>query len=1773
MTTTRRKTPWFTNLISATIFLLLFLFIHPSSEGQDIASATFVQSKDVFTDISSPNGITLNSDGTAMFLCGTSFATEDVVYTYDLSVAYDLSTAVRNVAKTFVMGNSEYSITPQDLVFKADGSVLFVVGSYFDLNTFDMADSLYSFSLSTPFDVSTAVLENRSKFSVALEEDFTSGVELNSDGSKIFIIGKTNDQVIEYNLSVAHDITTASVGSTFSVNVETGSPESFRFSQDGLMMYAVHLDMGANQSAVYTYSLSSAYDISTATFAGPGESLVLDFNDIRPSGLAFGGASKMYLFGTNGSGSPVREYDLEVTPDDVTPPVVTVDLLVTNVASPELTGTVDDATATIEVTVGGNAYAATNNGATWTLDAGTITPDLTEGTYEVSVSATDPANNVGTDDTSDELIVDLTVPTVTIDALVTNVASPELTGTVDDASALIEVTVGGNAYAATNNGTTWTLDAGTITPDLTEGTYDVSVSATDMATNAGTDDTADELTVDLTAPIVTVDALTTNVASPELTGTIDDATAAIEVTVGGSAYTATNNGTTWTLAAGTITPDLADDTYEVSVSATDAATNTGTDATTNELVIDTTTPVVTVDALTTNVVSPELTGTIDDASATIEVTVGGNTYTATNNGTTWTLDAGTISPDLADDTYEVSVSATDGAGNIGTDETETELTIDLVSPGVAIVDESGNAPTAVSGDFTILIAFVEPGAEVAEAVTGFDVSEIVLTNAEISGDLTSFGDAYVVTVSPDGNGTITIAIAADAAMDLAGNGNTSISLEILYDIDPPTVTISGAPASVSYYDLSPFSVSFEFSEALAADEAGFDLTDIAVTNGAVSNLLVSNDPLIYTADITPDGQGDISIEVGGGTIQDLAGNALVGLVQENITMTGPFSGGTGTSQDPYQIENKTDLKNLSDHSSFWSSHFIQTADITFEVTDFGADGSFYYDGQGFSPIGRVNHAFDGSYDGDGHVIYGLTITRADQNNIGMFGYIAGSVSNIGLSDLSVTGKEFVGGLVGAGVANISSSYASGEVNGDTDVGGLIGGGSMTSAIRDSYSMCTVNGNSEIGGLIGSASSTTLSNAYAAGVVSGNSSVGGFIGSIDGSSVVTGCFWNTKSSGQESGVGSGDEVSTLLGITTDEMRLQSTFTGAEWDFTDTWQMDNGCVTGGFPILKWQDNPEAVQVRLGEDVSQCGGTVTLDAGTSGTTYLWSTGATTQTIDVTTSGTYSVVSSKENVCDGADEIEVTIFTQPEFTLAAPTPSCGEYTIDGPDGFASYSWSNGESTQSITVTASGTYTLTVTNEDGCTAEDEVEVIVNEIPVITVAGAENPACGGIEFTLTATATIGEVTWYDTETKDNVLSTEASFTTTISKATNFWVEAVNADCNSLKEVVVNAKYCYSGGTGTETDPYLISNKYDLDSLTNSPFDYSKHFLQTENISFEASEFAEGAEFYNAGFGIALYHEEFTGSYDGGYHTIDGMVYIWPYVAGLFYYLDGEVKNLGLTNLSLTSDPDNAGGLANIMYEKARIENCFTTGAMKADISRSLGGLVGLMYGGAGTIINSYSTVSVETIDARNTGGLVGETRGGSIVNSYATGFVKGATNTGPGVPLSEGGLVGRNEGAVITNCFWDTETSGRTGSAGGTGLTTAQMKDPYTFVDAGWDFKCIGSEEIWDMDLDNINGGYPILGWQSDNESCLLILDAEGTSNTVTIYPSFTRGLVTIQTQGRAVDQIEVYDMMGRRVLFQDINAMIQETKIDLSGERPGIYLVRILSGSTQTTHRVILQK
>ncbi|MGA2191695.1 MAG: GLUG motif-containing protein, partial [Steroidobacteraceae bacterium] len=128
--------------------------------------------------------------------------------------------------------------------------------------------------------------------------------------------------------------------------------------------------------------------------------------------------------------------------------------------------------------------------------------------------------------------------------------------------------------------------------------------------------------------------------------------------------------------------------------------------------------------------------------------------------------------------------------------------------------------------------------------------------------------------------------------------------------------------------------------------------------------------------------------------------------------------------------------------------------------------STWNSGSGFTPIGNSTNNFTGTFDGLGHTISNLAINLPSASDVGLFGYTgAGSViQNVGLVGGSVSGSNYVGGLVGWNNGTVSNSYATGSVNGASNVGGLVGdNGGMVSS---SYATGSVNGASNVGGLVG-----------------------------------------------------------------------------------------------------------------------------------------------------------------------------------------------------------------------------------------------------------------------------------------------------------------------------------------------------------------------------------------------------------------------------------------------------------------------------------------------------------------------------------------------------------------------------------------------------------------------------------------------------------------------------------------------------------------------------------
>ncbi|MEG3756287.1 Ig-like domain-containing protein, partial [Psychromonas arctica] len=355
---------------------------------------------------------------------------------------------------------------------------------------------------------------------------------------------------------------------------------------------------------------------------------------------------------------------------------------------PMLTGNVEDTTATVVVTVDGIEYAATNNAdGSWTLADNTL-PALDDGETTITVTATDAAGNDATN--TGTINVDTVGINVSVDALVTNDTSPALSGSIDDATATVIVTVNGIEYDATNNGNgTWTLADNELAA-LTEGEIAVSVVATDAANNSSEAATG-TITLDLTAPTVTVTSITTSDTTPALNGTVNDNDATVVVTVNSIEYDATNNGNgTWTLADNELAT-LTEGEIAVSVVATDAANNSS-DAATGTITVDLTAPAVAVTSITTNDTTPLLTGTVEDNEATVIVTVNGIEYEATNNADgTWTLADNELAA-LSEGEIAVSVVATDAANNSSDAATGT-ITVDLTAPTVAVTSITTNDTT------------------------------------------------------------------------------------------------------------------------------------------------------------------------------------------------------------------------------------------------------------------------------------------------------------------------------------------------------------------------------------------------------------------------------------------------------------------------------------------------------------------------------------------------------------------------------------------------------------------------------------------------------------------------------------------------------------------------------------------------------------------------------------------------------------------------------------------------------------------------------------------------------------------------------------------------------------------------------------------------------------------------------------------------------------------------------------------------------------------------
>lgn len=134
------------------------------------------------------------------------------------------------------------------------------------------------------------------------------------------------------------------------------------------------------------------------------------------------------------------------------------------------------------------------------------------------------------------------------------------------------------------------------------------------------------------------------------------------------------------------------------------------------------------------------------------------------------------------------------------------------------------------------------------------------------------------------------------------------------------------------------------------------------------------------------------------------------------------------------------------------------------------------------------------------------------------------------------------------------------------------------------------------------------------------------------------------------------------------------------------------------------------NLGSDTSFCvGGSITLNAGNFNT-YQWSNNGTTKENEIFTIGNYVVTVTDNNNCTGTDNINVSTYPQPQINLGNDTAICaGQFVVlDANGAFSNVQWSHAPSGSASVVTQTGSYTVTVTDFNNCTATDNINVAVD---------------------------------------------------------------------------------------------------------------------------------------------------------------------------------------------------------------------------------------------------------------------------------------------------------------------------------------------------------------------------------------------------------------------------------------------------------------------------------
>ena len=694
--------------------------------------------------------------------------------------------------------------------------------------------------------------------------------------------------------------------------------------------------------------------------------------------------------------------------------------------------------------------------------------------------------------------------------------------------------------------------------------------------------------------------------------------------------------------------------------------------------------------------------------------------------------------------------------------------------------------------------------------------------------------------------------------------------------------------------------------------------------------------------------------------------------------------GDGSAEKPYKISTAAQLAGLSylvynnavessDVTTSGSANYI-FSDKYFEQTA-KIDISAYY----WQPIGirydrsgtRVGRYFSGNYDGGGHTVSGVFTPDGSGDAYsyqGLFGYVYPSdsanpvsIQNLGVIDSLIQGDSYLGGVVGyayapssssSGTITITNCYNTGSVTGFNDVGGLVGYSVGTTTVTNCYNTGSVtsSGGSDVGGLVGYSSSSTISNCYNTGVVTGGNRVGGLLGTTY-SGTIANCY-NTGSV-----TGSSDRVGGLIvnlgGVSSSSIYMYSCF-----------NIGNVSSSYASTII-----PPSIGGLIGEVSS---GTVRISNNYNFGSITYSDPSA-----ITVGGIIGQISSTGDPvisnnfyganCDstlgginGADTDGQAKYSS---ALTVDTPKDISWYTTSSNWHTSYSWNFDENWQ-ISSSVNDGYPV---------------LYYQEVPIDWWTNEGNYS----------------IEWFTSSDKTTYGDGSAS---------NPYIIDSAEDLAGLSWLVYTR--------GQEDNPLVEGTDYTINGTSTFCVFDNKHFIQSENIDLSAHVWQPIGIYYTRD-GTSRANI-FSGSYDGGGHTVSGIntpagdtdAYSYQ---GLFGYIDSSfdnpmtIQNIGITNSSIQGYR-NVGGVVGYA-QSTNITNCNNTGSVSG--SEYIGGIVGYLSGDGLNCSNSGNVIGNAYV-----GGISGC---GTDIKCYNIGKVRGSS--------SVGGIVGSG---TAKYCYNQGEVSGTT---------------------------------------------------------------------------------------------------------------------------------------------------